>query len=252
MSTFLKLPREIRDMIYDYCLVVNGHIVPYKENCERDTDQDYTGEKPAVGLLAVNKAIRDEAAPTFYGKNIWRITSQADKLGDDGSTFSNPDSKTIWTIHAALFRHVIVHAHQLDVDELDAKVLLDIARPQPANATLEEHIMQADHKHDFIHMHKSWMFQFDAVLSMPNLISLTFDLHNLFWRSGYCSYGSLREFFASFADCWESYLLKEGIPTNKLADNVEVTYVVRLNNSELEAVQTAGSCWLRPHVPYVV
>lgn len=41
-------------MIYEFCLVVNGHIVPYEENYAREKDLDYTGDKPTVSLLAVS------------------------------------------------------------------------------------------------------------------------------------------------------------------------------------------------------
>ena len=35
MSAFEKLPREIRDLIYEYCLLYEGEIVPFPRDYER-------------------------------------------------------------------------------------------------------------------------------------------------------------------------------------------------------------------------
>lgn len=135
-SAFMRLPREIRNLIYKFCLIVHGQVVPYKENYDRDTAQDYTGDKPILALFAVDKAIRKEAASIFYGKNVWRITSNADDLAKPLYTPTSIGGgrfpKTIWTVHARLFRHVLIYAHRLDVNELDLDVLSSIARSTKA------------------------------------------------------------------------------------------------------------------------
>lgn len=73
MVHFYSLPGEIRQMIYNGCLVV-GEIHPYSISdgyTDRlQTAQDKTGcDRPAVALLQVSKAIRLEAEPTIYQRN---------------------------------------------------------------------------------------------------------------------------------------------------------------------------------------
>ena len=155
-------------MIYEYCLVVNGHIVPYRENYDRNTDLDYKGDKPTVALLTVNKAVRKEAASIFYGKNVWRIASQADDLKELPTT-AGENPKTIWDVHAKLFRRVIIYAHRLDVNDLDPHILSRIARSAPAK-TLQERMARA-HTRNFNRMLGCWSPKFSFVLQMPNLIS---------------------------------------------------------------------------------
>ncbi|KAL9591938.1 MAG: hypothetical protein Q9179_007221 [Wetmoreana sp. 5 TL-2023] len=74
---FMKLPAEIRVMIYRYCLVIRGEINPYPGYHEPDevvpTDQD----KPHVALLRVSKAVGIEAKKILYGQNTWRLVQDS-------------------------------------------------------------------------------------------------------------------------------------------------------------------------------
>lgn len=49
---FLGLPREIRDMVHEHSLCVDGVLAPHK-NIFR-VDGDYEGPKPTVALLVTN------------------------------------------------------------------------------------------------------------------------------------------------------------------------------------------------------
>lgn len=249
-SAFMRLPREIRNMIYRFCLIVNGEIVPYKENYDRDTAQDYTGDKPMVALLAVDKAFRKEAASIFYGKNVWRITSNADDLAKPFYTaVSIGDeqlSKIIWTVHARLFRHVIIYAHRLDVNHLDLDVLSSIAR-STAVKDLQQRMARA-HKRNFNRMLGSWSPKFSLALDMPNLHFVTFNVCKLYCLNGCCRVRILREFFLHFSDCWEDYL-RNGIP-NTMIETLDAAYVVGLKSGR-EAAQTETTGWRKPEVPFV-
>lgn len=237
-------------MIYRFCLIVHGEIVPYKENYDRDTAQDYTGDKPMVALLAVDRAVRKEAASIFYGKNVWRITSNADDLEKPFHTaVSIGDErfpKTIWTVHARLFRHVIIYAHRLDVNDLDLDVLSSIAR-STAVKNLQQRMARA-HKRNFNRMLGCWSPKFRFVLYMPKLRSVTFDVDKLYCLNGCCRVKILREFFLHFSECWEDNL-RSGFPS-KITENLGAAYVIGLKSGR-EAAQTDGLSWRKPKVPFI-
>ena len=85
MSHFLRLPLEIRVMIYEYCLIVDHVIDPYPsayEFCkeavlDRSIKKGY-GERvskpelPTVSILRVSVQLHREASPILYGKNCWK------------------------------------------------------------------------------------------------------------------------------------------------------------------------------------
>ena len=192
----MKLPIEIRNMIYEYCLVVSGQIVPYAENYERDTAQDYTGEKPTIGLLAVDKTIRTEAASIFYGKNVWRVTARVTDLAD-GSTTTNLLAKSIWKVHAALFRRVTVYFHRLDVNELDSRALLRFRRVRRAKR------MARAHQRNTYRMVEHWREKLYLVYEMENLTSIDFNVGQLFCLNGCCRRKILERLFVLFTNHWE-------------------------------------------------
>ena len=81
----MKLPLELRDKVYSYGLLVEGHIAPYPEYYRYCRDLDYKGDKlrSFIGLLSVSKAVHEEAAVILYGKNTFRISAMAKELTYD-------------------------------------------------------------------------------------------------------------------------------------------------------------------------
>lgn len=67
MNRFTDFPREIRDMIYTFYLVVDAEIMPYEENY--DPVKATVATPPQLALLRTNKMIRAEATNIFYAKN---------------------------------------------------------------------------------------------------------------------------------------------------------------------------------------
>lgn len=97
VSVFEKLPREIRDMIYELCLCVDGAIQPYPEWAETNYKMRIEGPRPEVALLALNKRIRDEALDILFGKNEWRITAENVNLAEDNaSRLEDGEPDTLW------------------------------------------------------------------------------------------------------------------------------------------------------------
>ncbi|KAK8023811.1 hypothetical protein PG993_011877 [Apiospora rasikravindrae] len=72
---FLRLPREIRDQIYEYCLVTENDayakaLHPWiRPSIHKDLES-----KPTVGLFGVSKQVRHEAAVVFYSQNLLDFT----------------------------------------------------------------------------------------------------------------------------------------------------------------------------------
>ena len=151
MSAFEQLPREIRDLIYEYCVLYDGEIVPFPNRTEEETwsqvsntteppsnhEPTHTGSldvflgkssifpnlkrgalqawnKPCVALLGVNSTIRHEAASILFGKNVWRLSSR----------FDEQDARyRWWETYAKYFRHVVA---RFDACDHDSAELLDI------------------------------------------------------------------------------------------------------------------------------
>ena len=81
MPQFLTVPLEIRNAVYELCLV-RGKVFPYTVTEENEERQFVKGEKdpmmkfhgytaPDVNILSVCKATYHEAAPILYGKNTF-------------------------------------------------------------------------------------------------------------------------------------------------------------------------------------
>ena len=133
MSAFEKLPREIRDHIYEHCLLYDGEIVPFPNKRmwkRKPFEGPWNGichtfrgssnmalvidNKPCVALLGVNSKIRAEAASTFFGQNTWRLSSR---------TFEQDDKYCWWETYAQYFRHLVT---SFDVDDADQAELLNV------------------------------------------------------------------------------------------------------------------------------
>ena len=88
----MELPREVRDMIYEECLALDGAIfvkdmgirrtglLPFCLRQREDFDRQMPSIKSsataeAQNLFYVSKQIRDEAVPIFYRKNTFEFTS---------------------------------------------------------------------------------------------------------------------------------------------------------------------------------
>ncbi|KAK8109595.1 hypothetical protein PG999_007732 [Apiospora kogelbergensis] len=67
MSVLFRLPRELRDQIYECCLVRGQSIRP-------NTPAPWEEPKYGLGLLRVSRAVSVEAVPVLYGRNILDFT----------------------------------------------------------------------------------------------------------------------------------------------------------------------------------
>ena len=125
---------EIRNMIYEYCLIVNhtlvhfGHTAGSSRKCYCPVASPTSGSRkdlktrddadPTVTILAVSKTVGFEAARVLYGKNKWQISSD---VWNPISRLLNDRSKagSLWSSRVPLFRHATLHLTTTD-DRLEA------------------------------------------------------------------------------------------------------------------------------------
>ena len=119
-TTFETLPREIRDIIYEICLVCDGEIIPVPDKHQKEWSSHDTSTFVAIrgtayvgvckearselnmlsaGLLYTNHKLGAEAAEIFYGKNTFHL-ARIDQHRTQGLSF--------WTRYAHYLKHMDV------------------------------------------------------------------------------------------------------------------------------------------------
>ncbi len=201
--TFLGLPREVRDMIYEYCLVVNYELNPHPTDYEQYEMQRPLPRKPDVALLKTNKQIHDEAAIVLYGKNIWRVSHQ-----------SNIAVKhQIWR-NVSLFRHVVV---SFDFRDLHSSQLLEISRAvHKSGRTIETEaeeafvsaMIHADRRYD---LESPWMAKARWVGEM-HLKTIVLDFSNAYCPSGCCRAHMTNDTVRLLHRAWKGGRMMIGLP----------------------------------------
>ena len=251
MPGFEKVPREVRDLIFEYCLLYNGEIVPFPSGYERTEIEGrlqvsiskgsllqrttvneggrhaflgypyvkrgafQTKHQPCVALLGVNSMIRDEAASILFGKNVWRLSSRS---------YGHDDSYCLWTTYASYFRHIVTKFDYRNFDEVQ---LLDITMMEidcveedsdhfdPAG-TANIHQGQLSLLRDNIAVKR------DILIKM-NLQSLSFDFPNLFCSSGCCRRDAIQSCLISLGPTGPWFMLgREGYGESETKQRTDV------------------------------
>ena len=245
MSAFEKLPREIRDLIYEHCLLYKGEIIPFPRDYERVgldrhpvlTDaimlresharklrrgyrrEPFVGyprieryswqteHKPCVALLGVNSTVREEAATVLFGKNEWRLSSMS---------YVQDDRYLLWKTYALYFRHIVARFDARDIDETK---LLDIKMRKTARE--EENSGDAEDSDHFdltgsveIHEEEVNLLKDDfiarwEILQQMKLKSLSLDFSRLYCSHGCCGHEALQSCLAWLATFGPRYRLEQ-------------------------------------------
>ena len=90
-TNFLTLPRELRDKVYELCLLKQEPLEPWRDHYQR--------QRLTTGLLRVNKTVHREASLLLYGSNHFDF---AEANSEDIASFL----KTIGRNNAECIRHV--------------------------------------------------------------------------------------------------------------------------------------------------
>lgn len=127
MPKLTDIPREIRDQIFEYCLLGDGEIMPYNEHYA--VPKQHHAKSPNPSLLRVNKGIRAEAIEILYGKNTWRIGPSAPAIHRRLDSWYQ--SRQLWVYYNNLFRHVVVYFNQFDINPASAYTYARLKNKEP-------------------------------------------------------------------------------------------------------------------------
>lgn len=169
MPNFLDLPPELRDMIYEYCLV-QGEIIPYPMDYEKQELQRPLPRKPDISLLRVNSVIGAEARVVLYEKNVWRLSY-------------NYEGKALWTSAKDLIRKLNVSFDVRDLDSTDQLEISLCVRNHVGDDTLSDtcHLWLSERLLDEI-----WFWKVSMMLKVTMLTDLKLDVRNCFCPHGCC------------------------------------------------------------------
>ena len=227
MSAFEKLPREIRNLIYERCLCYDGEIIPFpREHEKRFVDEppragmrsepdplprrkngrdaflsrnaflgypcvkrkaSQTERAPCVALLGVNSTIRDEAASVLFGKNVWRLSS---------TSYVQDDRYRLWETYAKYFRHVVTRFDAQDIDEIWRLYIsiseMDRVEEDPQDSDHFDQTGTANLHPERLDLLKDSFIAKRDILRQMNLRSLSFDFSNLYCLQGCCRQETLQ------------------------------------------------------------
>lgn len=202
MSAFEKLPQEIRDMIYEYCLIHHESIIPFPTLEERNliklngrepakiwlgttnpnfhstcSNKVYAADWPSVALLGVNKTVQEDAARILFGKNTWHLSfiGYGHEVGEEAQ---------FWHRYAKFFRHISTRFSMHDVDPREVTQVTKHRHSSPgsyAGRKLRD-VMHED-RIDSMDCTFAWK---KRRLSKMNLASLVLHVDDLFCPSGCC------------------------------------------------------------------
>ncbi len=172
------LPREIRDLIYWYCVVANGAIDPY-QNMEQHKIVSLCLRKPSLSLLKVDRQVGEEAKAVIFGSNRWRLYYQSEYIVASKPWKKFKKATTFWKTHIKSFRHVVTG---LDFCE-EERVLLTspdgtLNTHMAHERTLNEDDMYRDLLRQLI-LSRDWK---KKLLEQMNLKSFVFNLDHSICR----------------------------------------------------------------------
>ncbi|KAL9626880.1 MAG: hypothetical protein Q9204_006967 [Flavoplaca sp. TL-2023a] len=106
---FLRLPAEIRNQIYELCLLVDGSINPYPVHYQDSRVVPEGQSKPSVALLRVSKQIKAEARPIYHGRNTWLHNQNSIRFQQNSASFARqPFWDKFNASRRTLLGHVII------------------------------------------------------------------------------------------------------------------------------------------------
>lgn len=173
MATFTTIPLELRNKIYEFCLVTDIVINPYLASYERDDGvKPYcrSGQNLAISLLGVNESIQDEAATVLFGKNTWHLAFQDDQI----------IPQPLWRKYADYFRYLHVAFDLRDCPQKARVLYAHRSRREDGEARLRT--FQEECRGE---QWANWDRK-TCALRMINANHLVVDVTNAFCPSGCC------------------------------------------------------------------
>ena len=201
LPPLLRLPYEIRLIIYNYCLLVDYEIVPhlslycaqlhlskFSRLGRRFLKDRYSMQPPSsptlpsLNLLAVNKQLFEETAPILYGKNTWTMPVVT------GDNLFRRGDHNVFVRHAKLFRHISVKFdwHEMTDMIFDAYLHRNSLNDSQWYPHHRDRILTLNHwqtRHTCGVLHKLYE---EMELVLPHLTSLVIKVDDLYCSLGCC------------------------------------------------------------------
>ena len=187
MARFVDLPREVRNQIYHYCLVVQGEILIYDEGYCVPKEQQ--ARPPSLNLTAVNKLIRTEALEVLYRKNVWI-------MGNDPHCINYEDHP--WVLYGKLFRHVVLYFNRFDIDEEEAYIIHK--PPHREHWRDDQDRLSSTHRRNEMDALLIMEYKRNCLRELTALSSITFDVESLLCLGGCCRDRILKRMLRVFLD----------------------------------------------------
>ena len=206
MSSLLRLPQEVRNVIYEDCLGYLTEYVPFPTETERNfirscgnqppnkgtilpvgalqkLDATYSHPNQCITLLGVNRTINQEAAEIIFAKSVWRFSMPSQEhLG--------PFEKQFWQRYTPFFRRVMTTFSMTDVPNTERlRQGLTYSAPQWAHLTREER-RAAIHDSLYSQQIQPWVSKLTVIAQM-DLRALLIDLRELMCPQGCCRMDTL-------------------------------------------------------------
>ncbi len=190
-SGLLTIPGELRNRIYELCLLENDHVYPYDyKPCGCDCPK---GERvaPSTGILGVNRQINREATPLLYGRVIFHI-----ETGYGFMRFSSPSKHICMFSHPTeeklyLSRHLIRRLNFGFLPEIpergsQASRMRDFWKDEDFRALSTRQRAQAIHEHVNDLSKAVWEQAGQVLAHMRGLQKLELDIEKVLCPQGCC------------------------------------------------------------------
>jgi hypothetical protein len=208
---------EVREMILEYCLCVEGDIVPfpthyegkgYDSPAEPKTTLGWkeAAEVPTVALLSVTKNIREEGLRILLSKNVWRLSYLYDPID------SKDHERKFWENYIHLFRYITT---QFDMGDASQRCLRQITQDWMEPELLNVLGFSEEQRTSLIHDGRirclivTWQWK-QRLMEKMKLNKLVLGFENLFCPSGCCRSEVLDQFFFVMGQQGPWYRLEPG------------------------------------------
>ena len=189
--TLLTIPGELRNRIYELCLLENDHVYPYDyKPCGCDCPKK-DRVAPSTGILGVNHQISREATPLLYGGATFHIVS-----GYGFMRFSSPSKHICMFSHPTeekLFpsRHLIRHLNFEFLPEIlerssQASRMRDFWKDEDFRALSTRQRAQAIHEYVSDLSKAVWEQAGQVIAHMRGLQKLELDIEKALCPQGCC------------------------------------------------------------------
>lgn len=202
------IPPEIREIILEYCLVLEHPITPYPITDPAGIVYARDDRKPDTALFRINRRLCDEAMRVFYGKNIFRLIAEL-KSQPTSDRIHLVGAKT-WVTHGALIRHVITSFNPGELQPSLSSVRISDCHTKYPGAIHQQR------RKDALHQAHQKVFRLACSRKIHALQKLCLQTFSIDVSLLYCPHGCCREeaihdviVLLSLHDQWYTFTVEE-------------------------------------------